>query len=135
MAHRFSDGGLKHATTFKRPKLECLDLKSAVDKTTLNQLLEMSDKERSCINTRVEGRVTWLSDFKKRFEAKMGKGTYVADPTVFAGLGFRLSETRVNVCKTCKQLARPQILSHLLECWARSSFAPSFLQHGGDVIK
>lgn len=106
VAHRFSDGGLKHATTFKRPKLECLDLKSAVDKTTLNQFFEMSDKERSCIITRVEGRVTWLSDFKKRFEAKMGKGTYVADPTVFAGLGFRLSESRVNVCKTCKQLAR-----------------------------
>lgn len=56
--------------------------------------------------TLVPGRVTWVKDFKAVFEADMGKGTFVQDNAVFAGMGFRVSDRKEKACKSCKQLAR-----------------------------
>lgn len=55
---------------------------------------------------RVEGHVTWVVDFKAAFQAKME--TKVPDDfeTVLSGLGYKVSEKFVNVCKACKKQAR-----------------------------
>lgn len=49
-------------------------------------------------------KVTWLTDFKAAIEDTM-KCTYVADPAVFAGMEFRVSDKSINGCKSCKQPA------------------------------
>lgn len=95
----------------------------------LAEFFEMDDHERGCKIACVEGRVTWLSDFKKHFEEKMGKGTYVADPAVFAGLGFRLSQERVNVCKACKQLAKGEC------CDSRGDRTVKTVLHNLEMVK
>lgn len=73
----------------------------------LHQFLSMDDDERGCKIERVEGKVTWVSDFKTAYEAKMGDRSYAPDAAVFLRFGFRTSgEKRENVCKHCKQLAK-----------------------------
>ena len=80
-------------------------LASATNK--LHQFLSMEDDERGCKISLAEGKVTWVSDFKAAFEAKMGEKTYVPDAAVFQLFGFRTSgEKREHVCKSCRQLAK-----------------------------
>lgn len=85
-----------------------IDWKNRLSASTnkLSQFLEMDDDERGCSIGCIEGKVTWLIDFKAVFEAKMGRGTYIADPAVFSGFGFRVSDKREKVCKSCKQPSR-----------------------------
>jgi hypothetical protein len=79
-------------------------LASATNK--LHAFLSMEDDERGCKIERVEGNVTWLQDFKAAYEACMGHGTFVSDTATFHAFGYRISESRENVCKSCKQLAK-----------------------------
>jgi hypothetical protein len=80
-------------------------LASATNK--LHAFLSMDEDERGCRIESVEGKVTWASDFKTAFEAKMGERSYAPDATVFQQFGFRTSgDQRENVCKSCRQLAR-----------------------------
>jgi hypothetical protein len=55
---------------------------------------------------RVEGAVTWVSDFKQAFESKHGVGSFVMDVAAFMAFGFTVSERTVNMCLSCKHFAR-----------------------------
>ena len=80
---------------------------------TLHEFLVMEDDKR-CSKFdggqhytiyRIEGRVTWLSDFEEAFKDCMD-GPLNMDPTVLASLGFSASDHAEYVCKACKQLSR-----------------------------
>lgn len=81
-----------------------LEWKSKLSASTnkLAEFLALDEDDRGCSITCVQGKTTWLMDFKAVFEARM-KVTYVADPAVFATAGFRVSDKLVNVCPACKQ--------------------------------
>eukprot|EP00798_Chlamydomonas_sp_ICE-L_P028519 gene28519-31677_t len=55
--------------------------------------------------SKVEGHITWLSDFEAAFKDCMD-GPLTMDRAVLAAFGFSASEKYENVCKACKQLAR-----------------------------
>lgn len=74
----------------------------------LEEFLALEDESKGCSIKYVDGAMTWLSDFKAMFEAKRHGLVvkYVEDMAVFQAHGFRLSSTRVNVCRSCKRPAR-----------------------------
>jgi hypothetical protein len=76
-------------------------LASATNK--LHSFMSMEDDERGCKIERVEGHVTWLLDFRRKFEEVGGFGSYVSDTATFHAFGFRVSDRLENVCKACKQ--------------------------------
>jgi hypothetical protein len=93
--------------THKRPRIEQQDGDRAPASTNkLHEFLSMDDDERGCRIEKLEGHVTWVHDFKEAYEDLMGPGTYENDHGTLHSFGFRLSDTRVNVCKACKQVAR-----------------------------
>lgn len=78
-------------------------LSSATNK--LHHFLSMDDDDRGCVIEKEGGKVTCLIDFKTVYKNRMG-GDCIADASVFAAFGFRLSAGLENVCKSCKQLAK-----------------------------
>ena len=103
--HDFPEGSCQ-AILFTYKKL-------AVATNKLEEFLAKEDEER-CSNSieglqynisKVEGRVTWISDFEAAFKDCMD-GPLTMDRAVLAAFGFSASEKYENVCKACKQLAR-----------------------------
>lgn len=80
--------------------------KLAAATSKLHEFLNMDDEERGCSITRTDGHVTSLLEFKAYYEAKMGKGTFVNDPAVFTTFNIRISDSREQVCASCKQQAK-----------------------------
>jgi hypothetical protein len=79
------------------------ELAAATNK--LHEFLAMDDDERGCAIRRVEGRITWVADFKAAYESRMGEKP-VMDVVVFEAFGFPMSQKRANICKSCKQIAQ-----------------------------
>lgn len=101
-SHKFPDGVVRHATVFKS-----LIKAKLPEQSKLKMFFEMGERERGCSIIQREGEATWLTDFKTAFEAKMGKGSDIADLTVFSGAGFGLSLKKINVCLACKRPPSP----------------------------
>jgi hypothetical protein len=80
--------------------------KLAAATNKLHEFLAMEDDERGLKIERMEGNVTWLLDFKSAFEARMGPGSFTADPATFHAFGYRVSDRLEHVCKSCKNIAR-----------------------------
>lgn len=72
----------------------------------LHEFLSIDDDERGVSIQRVEGRVTWVQDFKDAYQLTMGEKLASMDASVLAAFGFTLGDKHENVCKSCKQEAR-----------------------------
>jgi len=71
----------------------------------LHRFLDMDEDQRGFSVTRSEGKVTWLEDLRNPFNScPETQGSFQKDATVLARFGFSVSDGRVNVCKTCKQM-------------------------------
>jgi hypothetical protein len=102
-------------------------LASATNK--LHAFLSMDDDERGCKIERVEGHVTPLMDLKAAYEACMGHGTFTGDVATIHSFGFRLSDKKEHVCKSCKQLARSQG-RRCCEQYSQENRAKKFVVYG-----
>lgn len=78
--------------------------KLAVATNRVHEFLDMDDDERGYVITMVPGRITSLTTFKAAFENCMGC-KYVADEASFAFFGYNTSDSKKNVCKSCRGLA------------------------------
>ena len=73
----------------------------------LHEFLTMDDDERGCVIRRVEGRVTWVQDFKAAYVLKISNEQLGAlDAAIMTEFGFTVSDKMENVCRGCKQIAR-----------------------------
>lgn len=77
----------------------------AAGSVRLRQFLSMNDTDRGCTIEHVDGRVTWMTDFKVAFRKTTGEALASVDAAVFADFGFRVSDNMINVCKHCGQVA------------------------------
>jgi hypothetical protein len=79
-------------------------LASATNK--LHAFMSMEDDERGCKIEKLEGHVTAVMDFKSVYEACMGHGTFNCDVATFHAFGYKVSDKKEHVCKSCKQVAK-----------------------------
>lgn len=74
---------------------------------TLHAFLTKEDDARGCKIECVEGHITWVTDFKKAFQAAMQcTAPDSLDIAVLRKFGFTLSPSTINCCNHCKQFAR-----------------------------
>jgi hypothetical protein len=89
---------------------QILEWKNSMSAATnaLHRFLDMDEEERGCRIERMEGRITWVRDLAAAMEAVCGAKTFHKDATVLAAFGFTTNPDgrRVNVCRSCKQVAR-----------------------------
>lgn len=112
MSHPFPDGP-RHAVVFKVPPSDVMvtdgTFESQGDQlptsNKLEEFLSMNDEQRGCCILRVEGKITWMSDFKHAFNTIV-TSDLVIDNTVFASRGFRVSAKPQNVCLKCMGLSK-----------------------------
>ena len=71
----------------------------------LYAFLSSEDAKRGCKVECVSGAMTPLNDLEEAFTRATG-GALAMDVAVLAQFGFSLSQTKVNVCKTCKKVAK-----------------------------
>lgn len=71
----------------------------------LYAFLSSEDAKRGCKVECVTGAVTPLIDLEEAFTRATG-GALAIDVAVLAQFGFSLSLTKVNICKTCKKVAK-----------------------------
>ena len=95
-------GGLWKAVP---PRVVVWQSRMAAATNKLHEFFTMDDDDRGCVIVRAHGHVTWLHDLESAFEAAIGS-KFRIDPAVMSSFGFELSETRQNVCISCKQLSK-----------------------------
>ena len=79
--------------------------KLAAATNKLYAFLSAEDSARGCCIQHREGAVTTLHDLEDAFKKATG-GTLPMDTAVLSQFGYTLSQTKVNICKSCKGVAR-----------------------------
>eukprot|EP00798_Chlamydomonas_sp_ICE-L_P009553 gene9553-biopygen8093 len=76
----------------------------AVATNKLHEFLSMDNEDRQYNIEHIEGATTLLSTFKTVYKNVM-QCTFEKDAGVFQRFGFRCSDTKVNVCKSCSKVS------------------------------